>query len=128
MGGSCRTLDPRQTPMTAHAPGPAPQPSSPPPTFEQRVKRFGQEAEDAGQRLGRQGQAAGERWSRDPSVARAGDTIAQVWGLIVLAIGLWFLADVTLGYDMPAIAWADAWPVVLIVLGLAVLVQAMSRR
>ena len=38
---------------------------------------------------------------------RAADTASRIWGLLVLAIGLWFFADVTLGYDMPSIAWRD---------------------
>jgi hypothetical protein len=46
----------------------------------------------------------------------------------VLAIGLWFLADVTLGYDMPSIAWRDLWPVLLIGVGLVVVIRGMTRR
>jgi len=46
----------------------------------------------------------------------------------VLAIGLWFFADVTLGYDMPSVAWRDLWPIVLIAIGLVVVVRGMNRR
>jgi hypothetical protein len=97
-------------------------------TFEERMQGFGREASAAGERLGREAQAAGERWSRDPSVVDAADTAARVWGLLVLGVGLWFFADVTLGLDMPAVAWRDVWPVALIVIGLAVVLRGMARR
>ena len=88
-----------------------------PPTFEERMERFGEEARQAG-----------ERWSKEPGVVRATDTAGRIWGLIVLAIGLWFFADVTLGYDMPSIAWRDLWPIVLIAIGLVVVLRGMTRR
>ena len=87
------------------------------PTFEQRIERFGQEAEDAGRRL-----------AANPAVADAADTAARVWGLLVLAVGLWFFAEVTLGYDLPAIPWRELWPLGLIVIGLAVIVRGVTRR
>jgi hypothetical protein len=97
---------------------PSQQDAPPPPrTFEQRVERFGQEAEEAGKRL-----------AANPAVADAADTAARVWGLIVLGVGLWFLAEVTLGYDMPTIPWRELWPLGLIVIGLAVIVRGLSRR
>ena len=97
-------------------------------TFEERMKRFGEEAGQAGERFGRQAEAAGQRWSKDASVARAADTASRIWGVIVLAIGLWFFADITLGYDMPSIAWRDLWPIALIAIGLVVVVRGMTRR
>lgn len=100
----------------AAAPEPEPAPA-PPPTFEERMERFDEEARQAG-----------ERWSKEPGVLRATDTAGRIWGLIVLAIGLWFFADVTLGYDMPSIAWRDLWPIVLIGIGLLVVVRGMTRR
>lgn len=97
-------------------------------TFEQRMEDFGRRAEAAGERWGRQAEATGERWSKDPAVVGAADTAGRVWGVLVLAIGLWFLADVTLGMDMPAIAWRDLWPVALIAVGLAVVLRGLSSR
>ena len=47
---------------------------------------------------------------------------------ITAAIGLWFFADLTLGMDMPAVAWRDIWPLGLILLGLAVLIRGMASR
>jgi hypothetical protein len=101
---------------------------SAPPTFEERMEDFGRRAETAGQKLGREAQAAGERWSKDPAVVGAADTAGRVWGLLVLAAGLWFFADVTLGIDMPAIAWRDLWPIALIVVGLAVVLRGVAGR
>ena len=62
------------------------------------------------------------RWSS------ARDTGAIVWGLILLAIGLWFFLDTTLGIAMPRINWRDAWPIVLIVIGAIVIAQGLRRR
>jgi hypothetical protein len=117
-------------PIPPPPPAESPPPAEPqrPPTFEQRVEGLGREAQVAGERLGRQAEAAGQRWSKDPSVVRAADMAGRVWGLIVLGVGVWFLADITLGLDMPAVAWRDLWPVVLIVIGLAVVLRGMARR
>lgn len=114
------------------APPPRPPTSTPPPaapqTFERRMEEFGRRAGAAGEKFGREAEAAAQRWSKDSSIVAAGDTAARVWGLLVLAVGVWFFADITLGMDMPAIAWRDVWPVALIVLGLAVLVRGMASR
>ena len=112
---------------------PAPSTATPsgtpaPATFEQRMDDFGRRAGATGERLGREAEAAADRWSKDPALNAAGDTLARVWGLLVLAVGLWFFADVTLGLDVPAIAWRELWPIALIVLGLAVLFRAMAGR
>ena len=108
-------------------------PTPPPPpaearTFEQRMNDFGRQAGAAGERLGRDAEAAAQRWTKDPGVVAAGDTLARVWGLIVLAVGVWFFADITLQLDMPSIAWRDLWPLAQIVLGVAVLVRALATR
>jgi len=105
---------------------PAPEPARP--TFEQRVDAFGREIGAAGERLGREAEAVGERLSKDPGVQRAADSAARIWGLIVLAFGIWFLADVTIGIDMPAVPWADLWPLGLILIGLFVVVRGMTSR
>jgi hypothetical protein len=109
-------------------PGGQPVEPAPERTFEERMQGFGREASAAGERLGREAQAAGERWAKDPGVVDAADTAARVWGLLVLAVGLWFFADITLGYDMPAVAWRDVWPIALIAIGLAVVLRGMARR
>lgn len=63
-----------------------------------------------------------------PTPNRAADTAARFWGLVVLAVGLWFLADVTIGLDMPAVPWGDIWPLGLILLGALIVVRGMGRR
>ena len=45
----------------------------------------------------------------------------------MLADGLWSFADVTLGLDMPAVAWRDLWPIALIVVDLAVVFRGLAR-
>ena len=91
-------------------------------------ERFGREAGAAGERLGREAQAAGERLRRDPGLIGAADWASRAWGAIVLAIGLWFFADVTLGLSMPSLAWRELWPIALIVVGLSVVVRGLGRR
>ncbi|MBI3749746.1 MAG: hypothetical protein HY262_13020, partial [Chloroflexi bacterium] len=38
-------------------------------------------------------------------------------GAVLLAIGLWYFADQTLGLALPRLRWNDLWPIALIVLG-----------
>ena len=126
------TPDPATTPEPAAAPAPEPAAASAPlpprQSFEQRMESFGEEVGAAGERFGRQAEAFGKQLAKDPAISRAADTAARAWGLIILVIGLWFLVDVTLGYDMPSIPWGDVWPVGLIVIGVLVVVRGMSRR
>jgi Domain of unknown function (DUF5668) len=116
------------TPAGSTTPPETPPGPDRPPTFEERMERFGKEAGEAGERFGRRAEEAANRWSKEPGVVHATDTAGRIWGLILLAVGLWFFADVTLGYDMPSIAWRDLWPVALIGIGLLVLVRGMTRR
>ncbi len=51
-----------------------------------------------------------------------------VVGLVLLAIGIWYLLDQTLGLDMPRIRWSDLWPIILIVLGGVMLYRSTTRR
>jgi len=119
---------PDATPAGSTTPPDSPLEPDRPPTFEERMERFGKEAGEAGERFGRRAEEAANRWSKEPGVVHAADTAGRIWGLILLALGLWFFADVTLGYDMPSIAWRDLWPIALIGIGLLVLVRGMTRR
>jgi hypothetical protein len=56
-----------------------------------------------------------------------GRTAGIVFGLIVLGVGLWFFADRTLGLDLPDIRWSQLWPLILVVIGVAILVGALRR-
>lgn len=115
-------------PTAPPAPGAEPAPEAPRPTFEQRMESFGEEVGAAGERFGRKAEEFGERMAKDPTINRAADTAARIWGLIILAVGVWFLVDVTMGYDMPSIPWGDVWPIGLIVIGLVVVLRGMGRR
>lgn len=117
-----QTGGPSTPPGGTASPGGAPRP-----TFEQRVESFGREAGEAGERLGRRAEAWGKDLERDPRARRAADLAARVWGAFLIALGVWFLLDVTLGYDMPQIAWRDLWPIALILLGLVIVVRGMAR-
>ena len=66
--------------------------------------------------------------TRDQRRARTATTVTRIWGLVILAVGLWLFADVTLGLELPRIPWRDLWPVVLIVIGVGVILQGASRR
>jgi uncharacterized integral membrane protein len=59
---------------------------------------------------------------------RGGDTVTLVWGVILLAVGIWFFLDNTLGIEMPRIQWADVWPVIVIAVGVFVILQGLRRR
>jgi hypothetical protein len=116
--------------MAAEDPAMSDQGQQPPrnPSFEQRMDRFAHEAGEAGERIGRQAEAAGKRLAANPGVAQATDTAARAWGLLLIVVGAWFFAQFTLGMDLPAVPWREAWPLGLIVLGLIVIVRGMSRR
>jgi hypothetical protein len=53
---------------------------------------------------------------------------AIVVGLGLVAIGIWYFLDRTLGIAMPEIRWGSLWPLLLIVLGLVIVVRALGRR
>ena len=109
--------------MTEATPNPAPKS-----TFEERMEGFGRDVGAAGERFGKQAEAAGKRLAADPAVAGAALTVTRTWGLLILAVGLWFFTDVTLGLDMPNVPWSDLWPLALILLGVVIVVRGMARR
>jgi uncharacterized membrane protein len=67
-----------------------------------------------------------------PSSSRDRGDGGRVWtlvaGLFVLGLGVWFFLDYTLGIDLPTIRWSQLWPVILIVIGAAVLLGALRRE
>ena len=65
---------------------------------------------------------------RRPPAADPGRFGTIVFGLALIAVGLWFFADRTLGLDLPRIDWGSLWPLILIVLGGWVLLGARGRR
>ena len=50
-----------------------------------------------------------------------------MFGLIVIAIGLWFFLDRTLGFDLPDIDWGGLWPLILIAIGAWILLGAEAQ-
>ncbi len=75
---------------------------------------------------------SGERGTFEARPRRRGDdpgrSASVVFGLVVIAIGLWFFADDTLGLDLPELDWGALWPLVLIGLGAWIVLGATSRR
>ncbi|MEA2519029.1 MAG: hypothetical protein QOF49_1109 [Chloroflexota bacterium] len=58
---------------------------------------------------------------------RGPNAAAVVGGLILIAIGLYFFLDRTLGIEMPRIQWGTIWPVILIAIGALVLIRSVKR-
>jgi hypothetical protein len=90
---------PTPAPETAAPPPPAPSTSTPPPPPMWRT--------------------------RDTDPGRWGTII---FGVILLAVGLWFFADQTLGLDMPRLRWSELWPIFIIVLGGWIVLGSMRRE
>jgi len=62
-----------------------------------------------------------------PAKRRGPSPFAVVIGLIILAVGLYYFIDRTLGIDLPAVSWGNLWPVILIAIGGVILVRAWDR-
>jgi hypothetical protein len=97
-------------------------------TDEDRAPEAAPDAADRLKDLGQEAREAGHRLASEPRVVRAADTATRAWGAILIAIGLWFLAGVTFGVDLPSISWRDAWPVLLVVVGLVIITTGLTRR
>jgi hypothetical protein len=85
--------------------------------FDQRAQALGHEAE-----------AAIANLARNPAVQETADLAGRLWGLVLLGVGAWLVAGVTLGLSMPSFELGDLWPVALIALGGIVVLSGMSRR
>ena len=57
-----------------------------------------------------------------------GRTDSVVLGIVILAIGLWYFADRTLGLDLPQLNWNQLWPVALVALGVWIIARPYLRR
>ena len=104
---------PSEAPASAGPTGPAGIDSR---ALEARASAFGHEVETAAHRL-----------ARDPTWGGAADAVARAWGLALLAIGVWFFADQTLGVPLPAVRWSELWPLLIVLLGLAIVVRGLAR-
>ena len=56
-----------------------------------------------------------------------GRSASIIFGILVLAVGLWFFADVTLGLELPRVRWSQLWPVILIAIGVWVVLGSVRR-
>ena len=50
-----------------------------------------------------------------------------ILGGILLLVGIYYLLQQTLGFDIPDLNWNQLWPVILIVIGGLVLYGAVTR-
>jgi len=62
-----------------------------------------------------------------PRPADTGRSASLVFGVLFLVIGGWFFATTTLGLDLPDLDWGQFWPVILIVIGLAIVLRSLDR-
>ena len=93
-----------------------------------RIDAAARRIDEKAQSLGHEAEAAANRFAARPGIQDAADAAARLWGLVLLAIGLWFFASVTLRIGLPDIAWADLWPAILIVFGGLIVVRGLARR
>jgi hypothetical protein len=56
-----------------------------------------------------------------------GRTGTIIFGVILVAVGLWFVADQTLELDMPRLRWSELWPLLIIALGGWIVLGSMRR-
>jgi hypothetical protein len=96
--------------------------------FQARMEAFGREAQAAGERLGREAEVAGQRLARDPDMVAFGTWITRLIGLAFIVVGLWLFGSLSLGLDLPMLDWRLAWPALIVLVGVLVVVSAMTRR
>jgi len=58
----------------------------------------------------------------------AGRSGSIFFGVILVAIGLWFFADQTLGLEMPQLRWDELWPILLVGLGAWIVFGSLRRQ
>ena len=64
----------------------------------------------------------------EPRVHRRRDVGGLVFGGILLAVGIYYLLQRTLGLDIPDLDWDQIWPIAVIVLGISVVAKAVQSR
>jgi hypothetical protein len=62
-----------------------------------------------------------------PDRGSPGRSGSIILGLILLAIGLWFFAEQTLGLNLPSLQWSQLWPLILIAIGGWILLAQVRR-
>lgn len=59
---------------------------------------------------------------------RGADSMASFWGILLLAVGIWFFLRETLGISLPNIRWDAIWPIILIAIGVLVVFRGLRDR
>jgi Domain of unknown function (DUF5668) len=62
-----------------------------------------------------------------PRRTNEGRWVGMFFGLILLAVGLWYFAERTLGLEMPDLDAGQLWPLILIGLGAVILYSGLRR-
>ncbi len=62
-----------------------------------------------------------------PQARDQGNLGSIIMGLVLVGIGLWFFADVSLDLDLPRISWGQLWPVFIIAVGAWIALGSMRR-
>jgi hypothetical protein len=62
-----------------------------------------------------------------PRRTNEGRWVGMFFGLVLLAVGLWYFAERTLGLDMPDLDAGQLWPLILIGLGAVILYSGLRR-
>jgi uncharacterized membrane protein len=111
----------------------APAPSEPPPPANHEQAAISPEPAAPPEQPGETpppppGPAPASSWGQHTQPRRdPGRWVSVVVGLVVLAVGLWLFAEVTLGIALPTIRWNQLWPVILIVIGGWIVLGTMRR-
>jgi uncharacterized membrane protein len=61
-------------------------------------------------------------------VHRRRDAGGLIFGGVLLAVGIYYLLQRTLGLDIPDLDWDQLWPIAVILLGGAILYSNWTRR
>jgi hypothetical protein len=56
------------------------------------------------------------------------DTGAIVFGLILLAVGVYYLLERTFGLALPELDWDKLWPLILVLIGAAIVFNSWRRQ
>ncbi len=64
----------------------------------------------------------------DTRHARRRDTGRLIFGGILLVVGIYYLFQQTLGFDIPDLNWDQIWPILLVLIGVAILYESWSKR
>ena len=64
----------------------------------------------------------------DTRHGRRRDLGGIIFGGILLVVGIYYLFQQTLGFDIPDLNWDQIWPILVVLLGVVILYENWSRR